>query len=1510
MKIKMRKWTALLLALTIVFTIVSAQVDTIGVQPEPMRTRQESVAGETQQLIEDTGAAQGEQTDTLTDVQPGNEQRNQISEDALSEGTDSIEVIIEPEAETVGQEVYEGQAEQNTDIISVPEAVYGEGPIVEIPQETIGSIGENVKRLIVKYSDVEYDNEKLKAKQFDIKKHLKEKHADKIKAIKEKKKLKSQYEILEIETDMTEEELLEELEEEIADSSVEYIQADNIMTLTSHDPHYDKQWALHRTSAQNNPEGQAEAIESDVDAKETEEEASDAAPIDPEEQAMAQMSVTREELDKLKELPELTLEEVEGVLARPVMPHELDELMRLLGTAETIVVQGEAVPEEQTQTVAASVYNDYKDKLNINAEAAWEISQGEGVTIAVIDTGIDYTHEDLTDNIWSNTAEIPENGVDDDGNGYIDDTRGWNFAGSDNNVYDEEQQEQEFHGTGIAGIIAAAKDNEIGIVGTAPKAKVMVLKVFKDGEAFTSDIIEAIQYAEEMGVKIVNCSFGSGGENRALEEAIKNSDMLFVCAAGNNSADLGETPIYPAAIESENIISVSSINKDGLLSAFSNYGDESVDVAAPGEEIYSTLPDNQYGYSSGTSMANAYVSAEAALLMGMEPLLSLDKIKQRIVECTDRFSSLAGKVSNGSKINCESALKNTVITDIIRIPLVPSQQERIETAIPESFTLLEIGETQTTKITAGVYHNLYQKEDGTVWAWGYNNYGQLGDGTWISKSMPVQISGMNHVAALAAGENHSFAIKEDGTVWAWGYNNYGQLGIGSTTSKNAPVQISGLSNVVAVKAGYAHSIALKSDGTVWSWGYNNYGQLGDGTTTNRYAPAQIIGLNNVVAIAAGYSHCLAVKNDGTIWSWGYNGYGQLGNGTTTSSSTPVQVSGQSNAMAVEAGAYYSIVIKNDGTLWAWGQNTSGQLGNGSSTNKSTAVQVNGMSNVAALETGYYHNVVLKADGTLWVWGSNSYGQLGNGNTTNKTSPIQINGVYNVAAAGGYHSIAMKEDGTVWTWGYNNYGQLGDGCELKRNDLEHVNGLSNILTVKASGNHNLAIKNDGTVWAWGHNNYGQLGDGTSITRNTPRQVSGLTNVMSTAAGHAHSMAIKNDGTVWAWGYNNYGQLGNGTTTNKNTPVKIEGLDDVVAVAAGYAHSVALKDDGSVWVWGYNNYGQLGNGTTINRTTPEKIDGLSNVIAIAAGYYHSLAVKADGTVWAWGYNGSGQLGDGTNTLRNAPVQVSGLNDIVAVASSYYHNVALGNDGTVWAWGYNYYGQLGIGSTVNKNKPVQVNGLNNVASVESGYYHCQAIKNDGTVWTWGRNLNGQLGVGTTTNSSTPIQIDSLEDISSISGGVEHTVVVDKHGIVYACGENAYCQLGDGIKLTYSAVPIDYMNDFLMETVKRTAVINAAEGKTFNLAITGIDLDRIYNRKYILNYDPSRIELVDLCANTPELETAVMDISSQCIQVTACSSGNIEFVVTDDSLEPGSLWSGSVNSIKFRSLINGQASINVKTR
>ena len=335
------------------------------------------------------------------------------------------------------------------------------------------------------------------------------------------------------------------------------------------------------------------------------------------------------------------------------------------------------------------------------------------------------------------------------------------------------------------------------------------------------------------------------------------------------------------------------------------------------------------------------------------------------------------------------------------------------------FLLFPIGSAATTHIAASS-HTVALKSDGSLWAWGYNSDGQLGDGSKVNSLMPKQIG--TGFAAVAAGGGgwHTIALKSDGSLWAWGDNGRGQLGDGSTTDSQVPKQID--TGYAAIAAGQLHTVALKSDGSLWAWGYNGGGQLGDGTTVNSLVPKQIG--TGYAAVAAGGFHTVALKLDGSLWAWGDNGYGQLGDGTTVDSLVPKQIS--TGFAAVAAGVEHTVALKLDGSLWAWGRNNSSQIGDDTI---SAAILVPKQigTGYAAIAAGWEHTVALKSDGSLWTWGDNGWGgQLGDGTTVNSRVPKQIGTGYAAIAAGRIHTVALKSDGSLWAWGSNAAGQLGDG----------------------------------------------------------------------------------------------------------------------------------------------------------------------------------------------------------------------------------------------------------------------------------------------------------------------------------------------------------------------------------------------------------------------------------------------------------------------------------------------------
>lgn len=674
---------------------------------------------------------------------------------------------------------------------------------------------------------------------------------------------------------------------------------------------------------------------------------------------------------------------------------------------------------------------EYTEDNNTENELMFDSNLGESINVAVIDSGVDISHDAFSSRIIN----------------------AWDFVNDCKLTYNYANNGDYHHGTHIVGIIA---DN-------TPSAKIMPLKVFEDGKAYTSDIIKAIEFAESNGASIVNCSWGSTDNNPILKETIENSDMLFICAVGNNQVDLECTPIYPACFDLDNIVSVTSVNDDKGLSYFSNYNENFVDVAAPGRDIYSTFPDNRYGEMSGTSMSAAYVTAMAAIA----ETCRYGNVKSALLSTSDQMSNLCGKVAEGKCVNIDNLVNNIVNESIIQNnPVDDFDESGYEMTPSESWDLF--CSLDNIQVSAGDNHSIALKNNGTVWTWGKNDYAQLGDGTTNNSSIPTQVGGISDVVQVSAGVCHSLVLKSDGSVYAWGDNSVGQLG-NETVSRSAyPLKVVGLNNVVKILAGDYSSFAVKDDGTVYSWGSNANGQLGDGTKTLRRVPILISGINNVLSISNFNNYTAAVKSDGTVWEWGYNSYG-FGNVDTTTSTVPLQLSCLSNILQVSVGRYHAVALKNDGTVWGWGYNGNYQIGNGTSETLTAPVCLTEISNVTQIQATSFGSIALKNDGTVWVWG----------NLNGAHVPTQVSGLSNIVfvSAGTSHCLAVKSDGVVFSWGYNSYGQLGKGFSNNRTyEPAQVLKITNATKVSAGSDHSCVITNDLHAKSWGNNRYGQLGTG--------------------------------------------------------------------------------------------------------------------------------------------------------------------------------------------------------------------------------------------------------------------------------------------------------------------------------------------------------------------------------------------------------------------------------------------------
>ena len=670
----------------------------------------------------------------------------------------------------------------------------------------------------------------------------------------------------------------------------------------------------------------------------------------------------------------------------------------------------------------------------------------------------------------------------------------------------------------------------------------------------------------------------------------------------------------------------------------------------------------------------------------------------------------------------------------------------------------------------------------------------------VSSLPPLQPPRPSAIRTVVAGGSHTVDIGEDGSLWAWGSNEFGQLGNGTTISRYSPIRIGTATTWDSISAGRNHSVAIKTDGSLWAWGDNGFGQLGDGTTEQRTSPKRIGMDYDWRLVSAGEEHNVATRRDGSLWAWGSNSSGQLGDGTQTTlaweeddfgepslvvlemndRNTPKRIGMDYDWEFVSAGGSHTLAIRKDGSLWAWGCNMYGQLGDGT-----------GGGALYWEEMNFW---------TLLRWGREDANR-------NRSAPVEVvvpqfhfeddeHPAWVYVSAGGRHTVAVKDDGSVWAWGNNRMGQLGgshwnmhtypirilnwysvspDGYIIPPQALKNNRG-----SVSAGGDHNVAIKEDGSLWTWGANRSGQLGNETGFSVGSPNRIMVETSDwVFASAGWEHTVGFRADGSYWAWGQNQHGQVGqrpppalpsddNGIRGRSShgemeggyrwyglihTPIQIE-TASWASVSTGGAHTAAIKTDGSLWVWrAYVDIDNMsGNSTATYRNAPIRM-ATTNWASASAGESHVVAIKMDGSLWAWGANEYGQLGDNTTTHRNAPAPVlTPFTDWIYISAGGRHTVAIRNDDSLWTWGSNQRGQLGDGTGLNRSTPVPVNTFSRYLdwdyfdstsvgwrSVSAGGRHTVAIRTDGSLWAWGHNEHGQLGIGNITNQITPSRVGS---------------------------------------------------------------------------------------------------------------------------------------------------------------------------
>jgi len=720
---------------------------------------------------------------------------------------------------------------------------------------------------------------------------------------------------------------------------------------------------------------------------------------------------------------------------------------------------------------------------------------------------------------------------------------------------------------------------------------------------------------------------------------------------------------------------------------------------------------------------------------------------------------------------------------------------------------------QFPTISAGETHSLALVGNDKLFAWGGNSNGRLGLGDIDTRYTPHYVSaGGRKYKAIAAGGDHTLAIAQNGDLYSWGRNFYGQLGLGDATDRNTPVHVNnGSRKYKAIAASQHHSFAIAENGDLYAWGYNFNGRLGLGNETDRNIPVYVNnGSRKYKAISSKGSHSLAIAENGDLYAWGINTNGQLGLGnTSTGPFIPTYVSsGSRKYKAIAAGGNFSLAIAENGDLYAWGINTNGQLGLG---NTSTGPFIptyvsSGSRKYKAITAGISFSLAIAENGDLYSWGMNSAGQLGLGNTsTGPTTPTHVSSSsrkYRAIASGFIHSLAIAENGDLYVWGLNSTGQLGLGDITPRNIPTFVSFAKDITAtittpaadggirvlaqpVIAAGmvNSGLAIAGNGDLYSWGTNGSGNLGHGDTTQRNAPVYVSAGNRKYKAISVGGATLAIAENGDLYAMGGNTQGELGLGhTNTGPRIPTHVsDGNRKYKAVSSVSFRSFAIAENGDLYAWGQGTSGELGLGNMNNYTTPQHVNsGNRKYKAVSTAGQFSFAIAENGDLYSWGVGANGVLGLGTLANHNTPQHVnSGNRKFKAIATRSSHTLAIAENGDLYAWGPGGSGQLGLGTVAGHYSPQHVSdGGRKYKAIAVGDSHSLAIAENGDLYAWGLNTNGRLGLGhTSTGPTIPTYVGAdNRKYQSIAAGREQSLAISTSGHLYSWGNGGAGRLGLG--------------------------------------------------------------------------------------------------------------------------------------
>ena len=701
----------------------------------------------------------------------------------------------------------------------------------------------------------------------------------------------------------------------------------------------------------------------------------------------------------------------------------------------------------------------------------------------------------------------------------------------------------------------------------------------------------------------------------------------------------------------------------------------------------------------------------------------------------------------------------------------------------------------------------------STYCWGLNNHGQLGDSTTTNRNRPALLSNSQTIefTDLALGYQHSCGIATNGSVYCWGKNDYGQLGDNSTTESHIPVLVDFQTTVqaVAIGAGRSHVCVLSSVNTVHCWGYNGQGNLGNGpSSAHSSVPVQVplpsLNSNTIVQLAAGDEFNCALVSNGSAMCWGSNNYdqveGDLSSDLPSSVRVPTFVNLTENGQLVslDLGVNHVCGIMKNSDVKCWGQSTgrvprhstrvSPSLGfvEHHAAEKLLYPQGWGLvdADISPLPSGFnYTAPLLKvaanaslANALSWSLNTTSGTQQGSlqvdwvqldihsgkANRWNNGIEYQTSesSLPMIDVEAGYtHTCGIKTDGSMYCWGSNSYGKLGDGSQsgkLSPTLVRYSDPSIEVVKMGLGEYNTCAITSSGRVFCWGFNNYGQLGVGSKTTPSfsvnpTEVRTPWTSDAVDLSLGHNFACALMAEGTVWCWGDNSFEQLGNPSVSTQSSvpvPVNLPAGRFATSIKSSDWHTCAVLDDGSMHCWGRYSWFNMGDRlsqTAVNVDTPSEVllPRHLDVVSMDVGKYHGCAYMSDASLWCWGQNEQGQVGVGSvsdgsvgeSIKTPVEIDIQNLPPIVDLSANYENTCALHDTGDLTCWGYNNNAQVGDGTTTDAASPTSVFlGSSSASFVSVGHDFACAGTDDGSVNCWGYNNYGQLGTASTQLATYP--------------------------------------------------------------------------------------------------------------------------------------------------------------------------------